>query len=101
MLIVMDAAASAEDVKRVVEAYITNLVKHSIEKEYNDEIDDVRKEIADILALPDVVLDANFEENHAKLLKKDEQDWQKNFGDVCLRYFRCISFRLDGDLMLC
>ncbi|KIM46757.1 hypothetical protein M413DRAFT_23115 [Hebeloma cylindrosporum] len=66
------------------------LAKHSIEKEYNDEIDDVRQEIADILALPDVVLDANFEENYAKLLllKKDDQDWQKNSGGACLQYFR-------------
>jgi hypothetical protein len=68
------------------------LAKHSIEKEYNDEIDDVRQEIAEILALPDVVLDANFVENHEKLLKKNDQDWQKNFGDVTLQYFRWISF---------
>jgi len=64
------------------------LAKHSIEKEYNDEIDDIRQEIADILALPDVILDANFEENYAKLLKKGDQDWQKNFGEASLQYFR-------------
>ena len=72
------------------------LAKHSIEKDYNDEIDDVRQEIAEILALPDVVLDANFEENHAMLLRKDNQDWQKNFGEASLQYFRCIIFRLQG-----
>lgn len=72
------------------------LAKHSIEKNYNDEIDDVRQEVADILALPDVVLDANFEENYVKLLKKDDQDWQKNFGEASLQYFRWIIFLLQG-----
>jgi hypothetical protein len=75
------------------------LAKHSIVKGYNDEIDDVRQEIADILALPDVILDANFEENYAKMLNKDNQDWQKNFGEASLQYFRCVIFRLQGSFM--
>jgi len=70
------------------------LAKHSITKDYDDEIDEVREEIAEILALPDVVLDANFEENYAKLLKREDQSWQKSFGETTLNYFKCVVFYL-------
>ena len=69
----------------------TLLVKHSVETEYNAEVEDTQAEIGKILNLPDVVLDPNFEENYAKLLKKADSDWQENFGKATLAYFQYVS----------
>ncbi|KAF9525071.1 hypothetical protein CPB83DRAFT_944566 [Crepidotus variabilis] len=66
--------------------------KHSIEAHYNEEIEDVHEAIAKILNLPDVKLDPSFDENYAKLLKKDDQSWQSNFGKATLEYFRYVLF---------
>jgi hypothetical protein len=43
--------------------------QHSIEVGWNDEVEDLQQEIGDILAMPDVILDPNFEEVYAALLK--------------------------------
>ncbi|KAJ3513001.1 hypothetical protein NLJ89_g3186 [Agrocybe chaxingu] len=63
------------------------LAKHSIETEYNAEIETVQEEIGKTLNLPDVVLDPNFEENYSKLLKKADKDWQRTFGRATFEYF--------------
>lgn len=64
------------------------VTKVSIENDYNSEIEEVTAEIASILAMPDVVLDPNFEENYAALLPKEDKSWQEKFGKVLLQYFR-------------
>lgn len=63
--------------------------KHSIEENYNSEIEELQKEIGEILAMPDVILDPNFEENYQALVKgKKDQDWQRNFGATHFAYFK-------------
>lgn len=78
----------------------TLLVKHSVETEYNAEVEDTQAEIGKILNLPDVVLDPNFDENYAKLLKKADSDWQENFGKATLAYFQYVFF-LVSDRCMC
>jgi len=82
------------------------VAKHSIDEHYTSEIDDVQKEIGEILAMPDVVLDPNFEENYAALLVKDNKEWQKTFGRATFQYFNDgLKYQLErqgfkGDEML-
>jgi len=70
------------------------LAKHSIQAKYEVEIKTLHGEITDVLALPDLVLDPNFEENYAALLKKDDKDWQRIFGDATLDYFKNVKDQL-------
>lgn len=64
--------------------------KHSIEHDYKSEIEDVQQEIGEILAIPDVILDPNFEENYKALVaaKKDDNDFQGSFGAATFAYFK-------------
>ena len=64
--------------------------KASIEKEWDENVDDVTKEIGAILNLPDVVLDPNFEEVYTTLVKekKDDDSWQTSFGTAVPAYFK-------------
>ncbi|KAJ3523070.1 hypothetical protein NMY22_g11611 [Coprinellus aureogranulatus] len=64
--------------------------KSSIEKEWDANVDDVTKEIGEVLNMPDVVLDPNFEEVYAALKKgkKDDDSWESSFGTAVLAYFR-------------
>jgi hypothetical protein len=64
------------------------VAKHSIEEEYMPEAEDLTKEIADILAMPDVILDPNWDENYAILNTKDDKSWQSTFGQATLAYFQ-------------
>jgi hypothetical protein len=64
------------------------VTKASIENDYNSEIEEVIAEIAEILAMPDVVLDPNFEENYAMLMTKEDKSWQNQFGKVIFQYFK-------------
>ena len=68
------------------------IAMHSIKIDYEPEIKSLHDEVADILALPDLVLDPNFEANYAGLLKKADKDWQSNFGAATLEYFKCVNF---------
>ncbi|PPQ84120.1 hypothetical protein CVT25_003333 [Psilocybe cyanescens] len=62
--------------------------QHSINTSYQEEIEEVQEDIGKIINMSDVVLEPNFEENYAALLeKKEDKDWQKNFGEVTLLYF--------------
>ncbi|TEB34308.1 hypothetical protein FA13DRAFT_80648 [Coprinellus micaceus] len=60
--------------------------KASIEKEWDENVDDVTKEIGAILNLPDVVLDPNFEEVYTTLKKekKGDDSWEMSFGTAVL-----------------
>ncbi|KDR80203.1 hypothetical protein GALMADRAFT_62602 [Galerina marginata CBS 339.88] len=64
------------------------LAKYSIKTGYEDEIEETEEEIKKILALDDLVLDPNFEENYGTLLNKSDNDWQKNFGEATFAYFK-------------
>ncbi|KAF9476948.1 hypothetical protein BDN70DRAFT_862444 [Pholiota conissans] len=67
------------------------LAKSSIEKEYNQKVDEAQQQIGEVLNMPDVILDPNFEENYAKLIKKKEKDWVRNYGDSSLKYFQYVA----------
>ncbi|KAF8888561.1 hypothetical protein BD779DRAFT_1440000 [Infundibulicybe gibba] len=69
------------------------VAKHSIDEDYNAEIDELTQEIGNILNMPDVVLDPNFEENYAALAKakKDDASWQEAFGKAIFTYFRSVN----------
>ncbi|KAH6917923.1 hypothetical protein BKA70DRAFT_4331 [Coprinopsis sp. MPI-PUGE-AT-0042] len=62
--------------------------KANIDEYYNEKIDDLKEKIVELLNMPDVVLDPNFEENYEKLKagKKDD-DWQSSFGRCHYEYF--------------
>ncbi|KAF8069114.1 hypothetical protein FPV67DRAFT_1415204 [Lyophyllum atratum] len=75
-------------IENVPRAGFSVVAKHSIEEHYNSEIEDVTKEIGEILAMPDVVLDPNFEENYAALSVKEDKDWHQNFGKATFQYFK-------------
>ncbi|TFK32333.1 hypothetical protein BDQ12DRAFT_773579 [Crucibulum laeve] len=63
------------------------IAKHSIENNFNADIGSLTQEIGEILALPDIIIDANFEENYAALNCKDDKSWQSNFGAATFAYF--------------
>ncbi|KAJ7594065.1 hypothetical protein C8J56DRAFT_1121187 [Mycena floridula] len=56
--------------------------EHSIDKHFHVEIDELKEKLVDILAMPNLVLDPNFEEVYQALLvgKKEEKDWRNSFG---------------------
>ena len=64
--------------------------KASIEKEWDENVDEVTKDIGAILNLPDVVLDPNFEEVYTTLKKekKGDDSWEASFGTAVLAYFK-------------
>ncbi|TFK73350.1 hypothetical protein BDN72DRAFT_834754 [Pluteus cervinus] len=66
------------------------VVKHSIENDYEENIEELRGEIADLLGLKmnDLILDPNFEENYATLeAYKKDKTWQESFGQASFKYF--------------
>ncbi|KAG6916038.1 hypothetical protein DXG01_008662 [Tephrocybe rancida] len=75
-------------IESVPRAGFSILAKTSIEEHFNSEIEELTAEIGELLAMPDVVLDPNFEENYATLSGKSDQNWHKNFGVVTLAYFK-------------
>jgi len=64
------------------------VAKHSIEEEYEPEIEDLTKEIGEILAMPDVILDPNWDENYTVLNTNADKSWQATFGQAVLAYFQ-------------
>lgn len=72
------------------------LAKTSIENDYNAEIEELTAKIGSILAMPDVTLDPNFEENYAALKIKSDTSWYNSFGRVTFEYF-AWAFRLSFD----
>jgi hypothetical protein len=70
--------------------------KTSIEKDYNDQIGDLQKEIAELTGIKDVVLDPNFEENYQALLALPDTKWHANFGKVHFAYFDGLKKQLES-----
>ncbi|KAF6764283.1 hypothetical protein DFP72DRAFT_419398 [Ephemerocybe angulata] len=63
--------------------------KSSIEKEWEENYEDLTKEIGEILAIPDVVLEPNFVEVYAALKAgRKDNDWEASFGKAILAYFQ-------------
>ncbi|KAG6854500.1 hypothetical protein C0991_006102 [Blastosporella zonata] len=93
-------------IESVPRAGFSIVAKTSIEEHFKSEIDEVQAEIGEILAMRDVVLDPNFEENYAALSVKPDQKWHVNFGLVTLAYFKnglksqLINQKFKGDDML-
>jgi len=75
---------AVEDVPRTGFSIVA---KNSIEEHFNAEIEGLTAEIGEILAMPDVVLDPNFEENYAALSVKNNTDWHGSFGQATFQYF--------------
>ncbi|KAJ6451887.1 hypothetical protein DFH09DRAFT_964783 [Mycena vulgaris] len=70
--------------------------KNSIENDYNDQIGDLQKEIAQITGITDVVLDPNFEENYEALSALPDKKWHANFGKVHFAYFNGLKGQLES-----
>ncbi|KAG6816497.1 hypothetical protein H0H87_005579 [Tephrocybe sp. NHM501043] len=94
-------------VESVPRAGFSIVAKSSIEKHYTDNIDDVTATIAEYLALPDVILDPNFEANYEALsAAKTDKDWHERFGKATFDYFNDgLKYQLErqgfkGDEML-
>jgi len=65
-------------------------VKNSIRSYYEPEADEIRSKIAEILNLPDVVIDPNFSAvfEAMKAGKPSSRTWQKDVGKVAVAYFK-------------
>ncbi|KAJ7746359.1 hypothetical protein B0H16DRAFT_1321232, partial [Mycena metata] len=70
--------------------------KNSIETSYKDQIGDLQKEIGQIVGIPDVVLDPNFEENYQALSVLSDPKWQASFGRVHHSYFNGLKGQLES-----
>lgn len=64
-------------------------IKASIATYWDGGAEDVRQAIGEILAMPDVVIDPNFEENYAAMKggKPTSVNWKEKFANVILEYF--------------
>ncbi|KAJ6468379.1 hypothetical protein C8R45DRAFT_1018511 [Mycena sanguinolenta] len=71
------------------------LAQNSIDKEYNDQIGEVQKQIAEITGIANVVLDPNFEENYEALSALSDKKWHANFGRVHFAYFDGLKGQLE------
>ncbi len=67
---------------------LTLEAKRSVAKEWEPERESLTQSIAEILKIPDLVLEPNFEENFAKLLpeKKDDSNFSRSFGSATFAY---------------
>jgi len=81
--------------------------KNSIDEHWNAELEDLQKEIGESLAIPDIVLDPNFEEVYKALSAgKKDKDWHSNLGKTIYNYFNDgLKYQLErqgfkGDDML-
>ncbi|KAK7022929.1 hypothetical protein VNI00_016819 [Paramarasmius palmivorus] len=81
--------------------------KRDIDESWEEKIDDLKEEIATITAIPDIVLDPNFEENFKalKAAQKADDRWQETFGRATFDYFESLKSQLErqgfkGDDML-
>ncbi|KAJ7236280.1 hypothetical protein B0H12DRAFT_1256692 [Mycena haematopus] len=72
--------------------------KNSIEKDYDSQIGDIQKQIAEItgIAQSELVLDPNFEENYEALSALPDKKWHANFGKVHLAYFTGLKGQLES-----
>ncbi|KAF8216608.1 hypothetical protein K438DRAFT_1953521 [Mycena galopus ATCC 62051] len=72
--------------------------KHSIENEYEGEVEPLQQEINKLCGA-DFILDPNFEENYKVLRdagdKVPVQGWQSQIGGTALRYFKGLKWQLE------
>ncbi|KAK7046134.1 hypothetical protein VNI00_007137 [Paramarasmius palmivorus] len=80
--------------------------KNSIQEYYEEQIDDLCDKIADVLNMPDIVVEPSFEENY-KALKaaKEDDSWEEQFGRATYAYIeglhsQLVSQGFKGDDML-
>ncbi len=62
--------------------------KHSIDETWEEEYEDLTKEITELTGIPDVKLDPNFEENFKALNVQTDRRWYTSFGAATLAYFK-------------
>lgn len=71
-----------------------------IKKNYDPNVEDIRKKIADMVKMPDLKLEPNFESNF-EMLKKNakaagiREDWESRIGDFFLKYFDGLRYTLE------
>lgn len=77
------------------------VARMDVRREYEPNAENVRKQIADILARPDIKLSPNFEDTYAKLLEasKDSksdlrEDWASTIGAFTRMYFEGLVTQL-------
>jgi hypothetical protein len=78
-----------EAIEGVPRSGLSLVVKASIKEHYNPEIAKLTSAIAEITAMPDVILDANMDENFEKLKAGKDvwSSWQEYFGRAIIEYF--------------
>ncbi|KAJ6558308.1 hypothetical protein B0H19DRAFT_946078 [Mycena capillaripes] len=73
--------------------------KHSIENDYESEIDELREEMNKIVGT-EITLDPNFEENYKNLCEAKSNDkdnsWQGSIGSTVLSYFKGLKSQLES-----
>ncbi|KAL0939501.1 uncharacterized protein CTRU02_206111 [Colletotrichum truncatum] len=82
-------------------AAMSYAARTSIRQDYDEQIEETRQKLADILEKPDIVLVPNFESNFAKLKeegskKKSEvrDDWENNLGGFTKKYFEGLVYQM-------
>ncbi|KAF7343771.1 hypothetical protein MSAN_01958100 [Mycena sanguinolenta] len=73
--------------------------KHSIEKDYEDEIDELQEAINKLCGAP-FTLDPNFEEIYKVLTeakdKVSDADWRNSIGRIVFKYFEALKYHLES-----
>ncbi|KAJ7281441.1 hypothetical protein C8J57DRAFT_1056916 [Mycena rebaudengoi] len=69
---------------------------HSIENDFDAEIDEVKAEINTILGMDDVILDPNFSEVYKALSELKDNDWQASIGSTVMNYFKGLKYQLES-----
>ena len=64
------------------------LPRFSVSHEYEPEIEAVRKDVAEILGIPDVQLDPRLEDNAKVMTASDVRDWKANWGRTLLKIMK-------------
>ena len=77
------------------------VARMDVRREYEPNAESVRKQIADILARPDIKLNPNFENTYAKLLEASKdgktelrEDWASTIGAFTRMYFEGLATQL-------
>jgi hypothetical protein len=82
--------------------------RNAIREDYDPEIEKVRAKIAQLVNMPDIKLNGNFEHNATELAKLDKDvhyQWDKKIGQTTLAYFEGVAKAIErlgfkGDDML-
>jgi hypothetical protein len=74
------------------------VARNSVRDDYESKIEDVQEAIGKLLAIPDIKLNGNFENNAAVLAKvgdKGRSDWDSSFGGATFAYFESLKSQLE------